>query len=103
MSIKLKAKASKKTGIIKVRMLVNHPMHTGLVTNKKTGKKIPANYISELSVAKNGSTFASGMVTGSVSKNPYFAFLVDGKKGDTISVSYVDLKGKKGSATVKSK
>jgi sulfur-oxidizing protein SoxZ len=97
--IKLKPKARK--GIIKIKVLITHPMETGL--RKKKGKLVPANFITDLSVAVNGSTIVTSDVGSSVSKNPYFQFQANGKKGDKVSITYNDNKGKSGTKTAKSK
>ena len=39
-SIKMRAKIS--DGVTTVKVLISHPMDTGLQKDKKTGKKIPA-------------------------------------------------------------
>jgi sulfur-oxidizing protein SoxZ len=51
-SIKLRAKA--KGDVVSVKALISHPMETGLRKDKKTGKKIPAHFIQEVTVKANG-------------------------------------------------
>ena len=97
--IKLKPKARK--GVIGIKALIKHPMETGL--RKKKGKVVPANFISSLTVTHNGNTVVSADVGSAVSKDPYFKFNVPGAKGDEITISYKDSKGKSGSKTAKSK
>ncbi len=97
--IKLKPKARK--GVIGIKVLVKHPMETGL--RKKKGKLVPANYIETLTVTHNGNTVIAADIGSSISKNPYFKFEVPGAKGDEITLSYTDNKGKSGTATAKSK
>lgn len=100
---KIKVKAKAKKGMIKIRALISHKMETGLRKNKKTGKLISANYITDLVVKHNGKDAVIGDIGISISKNPYFAFYVAGAKGDKVAVSYRDNKGKRGSKEVKSK
>ena len=100
---KIKLKPKSRKGIIDIKALLKHPMETGTRKNKKTGKVYPANYITDLTVAVNGKTVVSGIIGASVSKNPYFRFKAPGNKGDTVSLSYNDIKGKSGSASKTSK
>ena len=97
--IKLKPKARK--GVIGVKALVTHPMETGL--RKKKGKVVPANHIVHMAILHNGNTVVDADIGSSISKDPYFKFNVPGAKGDTITINYEDSKGKKGTATKKSK
>ncbi|MDH5784992.1 MAG: thiosulfate oxidation carrier complex protein SoxZ [Chromatiales bacterium] len=95
-SIKIRAKV--KGGVCEVKALINHPMETGLRKDKKTGKVIPAHYIQEVTCQHNGKDVVTGMWGGAISTNPYLSFMVDGaKKGDTISLSWVDNTGAKDS------
>jgi sulfur-oxidizing protein SoxZ len=100
---KIKIKAKSKKGVIKIRALLSHKMETGLRKNKKTGKLVPANYITDLVVKHNDKDVVVGDIGISISKNPYFAFYVTGNKGDKVAISYKDNKGKHGSKEVKSK
>ncbi len=101
-TIKLKAKSKK--GVTTVKALINHPMETGLRKDKKTGKKIPAHFITELTSDLNGSRVMTAYWGGSVSKNPYVSFKVNGgAKGDKITMSWVDNKGATESVTSKVK
>ena len=53
-SIKIRAKA--KDGLTTVKTLMSHPMETGLRKDSKTGKKIPAHHITEVTAEHNGQT-----------------------------------------------
>lgn len=76
-------------------------METGM--RKKKGKIIPANHITELTIAINGVVMVNADIGSSISKNPYFQFKLPGVKGDTVVLSYTDNNGKTGTATAKSK
>ncbi len=97
--IKLKPKARK--GVITVKALVKHPMETGL--RKKKGKLVPANYITNLTVSRNGTKIVDADIGSAVSKDPYFKFQAPGEKGDKIELAYRDNNGKTGSASAESK
>ncbi len=99
--IKLKPKSRK--GMIDIKALIKHPMETGERKNKKTGKNYPANYITDLIIAVNDKTVATGAIGFAISKNPYFRFKTPGNKGDKVSVSYTDNQGKSDSANKASK
>lgn len=90
--MKIKAKMKKDMAVVKV--LAKHPMETGLREDKKTGKVVPAKFIKEL-VAKHGDKVVFHADFGrAVSKNPYISFSFAGaKKGDNISMSWVDNTG----------
>ncbi|MCP5141253.1 MAG: thiosulfate oxidation carrier complex protein SoxZ [Gammaproteobacteria bacterium] len=95
-SIKLKAKS--KGGVTSVKALINHPMETGLRKDKKTGQVIPAHFIQEVACDLNGKRVMTAYWGGSVSKNPYLAFNVNGgAAGDKMTLSWTDNKGEKDS------
>ena len=97
-SIRIRAKAKGEDTTVKA--LITHPMETGLRKNKKTGEKIPAHFIQEVTCKHNGNTAVTALWGPAVSKNPYLSFRIGGTKvGDTIELSWVDNLGKKDSAT----
>lgn len=66
----------------------------------KQGKLIPANHIQQLFVEHNGINIVTSHMAGSISKNPYFDFLLNGGEiGDKITVSWEDNLGQKDSTT----
>jgi len=82
-----------------VKVLMKHPMHTGLQKDKKTGKLIPAHFIQQIHCELNGSPVMTIDSGPAVSKNPYLSFRIRGaKQGDTVKVSWVDNKGAQESA-----
>jgi len=98
---KIKIRAKEKNGIVTVKSLLKHPMETGNRKDKKTGKKIPAHYITEVNCEVNGKTVMTAYLGPGVSKDPYMSFDVKGaKKGDTVKLSWVDNKGESASGEV---
>ncbi len=96
-SIKIRAKMS--GDITTVKALIKHPMDTGLVKDKKTGKAIPAHFIQEVTCEHGGNKVLTALWGGAISKNPYLSFKFAGAKaGDTIKLSWVDNKGESDSA-----
>jgi len=96
-TIKIRAKAA--GGVTQVKTLMSHPMETGTRKDSKTGEKIPAHYITEVTAEHNGSTVMTANWAGGISKNPYLSFKFKGASpGDTIRISWVDNMGKGDSA-----
>ncbi len=98
--IKIRAKAS--DGEVTLKTLMSHPMETGTRKNSKTGETIPAHFIEEVTVSRNGTTVITGYMSGGVSKNPYLSVKFKGDKGDKVTVAWTDNKGQSesGEATV---
>ncbi len=98
---KIKIRAKEKNGTVTVKSLLKHPMETGNRKDKKTGKKIPAHYITEVTCEVNGKTVMTAYLGPGVSKDPYMSFDVKGaKKGETVKLSWVDNKGESASGEV---
>jgi len=96
-SIKMRAKVS--DGVTTIKALVSHPMDTGLLKDKKTGKTIPAHFIQEVVCQHKGTTVMTANWGAAISKKPYLSFKFKGAAaGDTVSLSWVDNKGEKDSA-----
>ena len=96
-SIKMRAKI--KDGVTTVKVLISHPMDTGLQKDKKTGKKIPAHFIQEVVFKHKDTTVMSANWGAAISKNPYVSFnFMGAAAGDTINLSWVDNNGEKDSA-----
>ncbi len=97
MSIKIRAKA--KGGVTTVKTLMSHPMETGLRKDSKTGKKIPAHNITEVTAEHNGNVVMTANWGTGISKNPYLSFkFKGGASGDMIKISWIDNKGEGDSA-----
>ena len=96
-SIKMRAKVT--DGVTTIKALISHPMDTGLVKDKKTGKTIPAHFIQEVVCQHKGTTVITANWGAAISKNPYLSFKFKGAAaGDTVSLSWVDNTGEKDSA-----
>ncbi len=99
-TIKMRAKA--RGGVVTVKALLTHPMETGLRKDKKTGKKIPAHYITEVTCDHGGNKVMTAYWGPAISKNPYLSFkFKGGNKGDAITLTWKDNKGKSDSLTGK--
>jgi len=98
----IKARAKIEGGECVVKMLISHPMETGQRKDKKTGKKIPAHFIQEVTCDHNGKVALSAQWGPAISKNPYLSFKFSGaKSGDTLKISWADNKGESDSLETK--
>lgn len=77
-----------------IKMIINHPMETGLRKDKATGKKIPAHYIETVQIMHKDKLVLDGLLGPAVSKNPFIQCKFKGAaKGDTLKISWKDSKG----------
>jgi sulfur-oxidizing protein SoxZ len=96
-TIKIRAKA--KDGVTTVKSLISHVMESGQRKDSKTGEKIPAHHVTEVTAEHNGNKVMTANWGGGISKNPYLSFkFKGGASGDTIKISWVDNMGKGDSA-----
>jgi len=87
-SIKIRTKQL--NGNTQIRTLITHPMENGRNRDKQNNF-IPAHHIKELWVMHNNTKVISCNMAGSISKNPYFDFLLKGGEiGDKIIISWID-------------
>lgn len=99
MARKIKIRAREKNGVATVKFLMKHPMETGLRKDRKTGEKIPAHFIRDVTVSLNGSEVMTAYLGPGVSTDPYLSTEVMGaSKGDTVTVAWVDNMGEQASA-----
>lgn len=90
----IKIRASERNGVVVVKALMAHPMETGQRKDKKTGKKIPAHYIQEVTAEHEGKVVLTAHWGPAISKNPYISFkFTGGKKGEKVKLSWKDNKG----------
>ena len=89
----MKMRANLGSGFTDVRVLMTHPMETGL-RKDPDGKIVPQHFIQNLTVKVNGKTVIDAQISQAVSRNPVFSFrLRGGTKGDKIEVSWLDTHG----------
>ena len=97
----MKIKAKQKGDVIKVKAMAKH----GMITYNQAKKKgVKPNFITHWD-GKVGDTVVYDMSTSQfLSKNPIIKYQFKGaKKGDKLTMSWVDLSGKTASKTVKIK
>jgi len=91
-SIKIRTK--RLDGNTQIRTLITHPMENGRNKDEQ-GNFIPAHHIQELWIEHNKIKVIRCNIAGSISKNPYFDFLLKGGEvGDIVTVSWIDNLGK---------
>ena len=89
----MRIRAQLKEGVTEVRVLMAHPMETGL-RKDSAGKTIPAHYINDVKATSAGRTVLSARWGQAVSQNPYLQFRFKGAKpGDTVAVTWTDNSG----------
>lgn len=97
----MRIKAKTKDGITLVRYMAKH-ISLSETEAKKRGKV--GNYITYVVAKNNDKIVFEANMSQSVSTNPYIKFAYkDGKKGDTLSITWTDLLGKTKTGTAKIK
>jgi len=90
----MRIRASMSGDAADVRVLMNHPMETGLRKDAKTGQLVPAHFISNVTATVGGKQVMDAQWGGGISRNPYLAFKVKGAKaGEKVAVTWVDNTG----------
>jgi len=97
----IKIRAYDIDGQVTVKSIINHPMETGQRKIKKTGRKVPPHFIKEVIVSRNRKIVMEAFWGKSISRNPFLSFQIPGRKGDTITISWLDNRGNSDSATGK--
>ncbi len=94
----MKIRAQLQGDLADVKILIFHPMETGLRKDGVTGQIVPMHFIQTLTAMHNGRTVLEAQWSMAVSKNPFLHFRVRGAKpGDKIMVGWVDNRGGKAS------
>jgi sulfur-oxidizing protein SoxZ len=91
----MKIRATVKGDIADVRVLMVHPMETGL-RKDSDGKLVPVHFIQEVTVRVNGKVALEGQISQAVSRNPVFSFRLKGAKaGDKLEIAWLDNRGER--------
>ncbi len=89
----MRIRAQVKDGLTDVRVLMAHPMETGL-RKDTAGKIIPALYINDVKATSGGKTVLTAKWGQAISQNPYLQFRFKGAKaGDKVVVTWTDNTG----------
>jgi len=98
-TFKIKVRAKAKNGVVKAKLLVKHPMESGM-RKDADGNLIPIHHLKELTVKYKDETVFYGEFGTGVSKDPFVAFSFEGAKGESFVVDAIDNQGKTGKAEV---
>jgi len=89
----MRIRANHKDGVTEVRVLMSHPMESGL-RKDAAGAVVPAKFITDLDATHNGKVVLKALFGGAVSQNPFLSFkFKGGAKGEKVTVKWVDNKG----------
>jgi len=88
-------KEVKKGEVATIRLVVIHPMETGLRKDPKTGQTIPAHHITRVDFYFNDKLFTKINCSPGISQNPYFAINFKPTESGTLKIVYEDNKGGK--------
>ncbi|ALS59555.1 MULTISPECIES: thiosulfate oxidation carrier complex protein SoxZ [Pandoraea] len=89
----MRIRATEAGGVVEVKVLMSHIMETGQ-RKDASGNIVPAHFIQTVTVACNGKTVLTAEWGPAVSKDPFLSFKFKGaKKGDKVTVTWVDNKG----------
>lgn len=82
-----------------VRVLIGHPMETGLRKDPKTGDFVPMHFIKTVTATLNGKVVLEAQWSRSIARNPYLEFRIKGAKvNDEIGIAWIDNRGETNSA-----
>lgn len=91
----MKIRATLQGDVADVRILMMHPMETGLRKDEK-GNVVPLHFIQNVVVTHNGKVVLDAQWSQAVSRNPFLGLRVKGARaGDKIGVTWTDNKGDK--------
>lgn len=89
----MRIRATENGGVVDVKVLMSHVMETGQ-RKDSSGAAVPAHFIRTVSATHNGAIVMEADWGPSVSKDPFLNFkFKDGKKGDKVTVKWVDSEG----------
>ncbi|WP_300333431.1 thiosulfate oxidation carrier complex protein SoxZ [Accumulibacter sp.] len=90
----IKIRAVQQGDSTEIRILLQHPMETGLRRDQASGQKIPAHFISTFTVSAHGKVLINAQLNTSIARNPLFVFQSKGlQPGDRVRVAWSDNRG----------
>jgi len=90
----MKIRAQLRGDLADIKVLMFHPMETGLRKDPLSGELIPLHFIRHLVVTHNGKVVMDAQWSRAISKNPFVNFRIRGAKaGDKVAISWEDSKG----------
>lgn len=99
MASSIRVRAVESGGVTSLKALVKHPMDSGFVKDS-AGNVIPAHFIQMLTVSHNGKDVFVANWGPAVSQDPFLECRFKGaKKGDELTISWIDNQGESDSTT----
>lgn len=100
MASSIRVRAAESGGVTTFKALISHPMDSGFVKDS-SGNIIPPHFIQVLTITHQDKLVFVANWGPAVSKDPYLEFKFKGaKKGDEVTVSWVDSEGQTDSSVV---
>ena len=100
MSDPMKIRATVRDGAADVRILMMHPMETGL-RRDGSGSVVPSHFITDVRVDLNGVRAVDARWGPSVARNPFLGLRLTGAKaGDQLTVTWIDNRGDRRSDSI---
>lgn len=94
MSETIKVRIRREDERAEVKVLILHPMETGLRKDPLTGEIVPRHHITRVDFTLDGRAVLVAHCSTAVAKNPYFDFSFAGARaGDRFRVAWVDTRG----------
>jgi sulfur-oxidizing protein SoxZ len=94
MGLPMKIRAQMKSDFADIKVLMNHPMESGLRKDAKTGELVPAHFIKTFTIRVNDKVVIEGHCSQAVARNPVFGIrLKDARAGDKVAIDWVDTVG----------
>ena len=96
-ALPIKVRTKRFDGTTELRLLVQHPMHTGRQKDPLSGALIPAYYLRRVRIERNGEQLIDCELSTAVSRDPYLSFRFRGAAaGDRITIRWSDNLGATG-------
>jgi sulfur-oxidizing protein SoxZ len=89
---------AKRGEVIRIRLLIQHPMETGYRLDAD-GKKVPKNVIRSLVCRYNGVEVFRAEMSPGIAANPFLEFPTVAVESGELELAWIDDAGRRGSAT----
>ncbi len=95
-----KLRAKENNGVTHAIALFNHPMKSGLLHVDSDGRRSQSFFITKIVAVNNGQKVMTAQWSAAISQHPVMEFrFAGGRKGDTLSLRWIDNAGNRGQAS----
>jgi len=95
-----KLRAKENNGVTHAIALINHPMKSGLLRVDSEHRRSPCFFITNVGADNNRQNLMTAQWSGAISQHPVMEFrFAGGRKGDTLSLRWIDNAGNRGQAS----